>query len=56
MKVLAKTPRDFVLSFNDDEFEGLSECEKHDKIARVLKEVIAEQIWWIEIKEFIAFK
>ncbi|MBB6443420.1 hypothetical protein [Bacillus benzoevorans] len=55
MKVLAKTPRDFVLTFNNEEFIGLSENEKHEKIAKALREVIFNQVWWIEIKEYIAF-
>lgn len=56
MKVLAKTPRDFVLTFNDEEFSGLSEIEKHEKITKAIREAIFSQIWWIEIKERIAFK
>ena len=56
MKVLAKTPRDFVLTFNDEELKGLSEIEKREKISNAIKEAILNQIRWIEIKEYIAFK
>lgn len=56
MKVLAKTPRDFVLTFHDEDFKGLSEIEKCEIISKAIKEAILNQIWWIEIKEYIAFK
>lgn len=56
MRVLAKTPRDFVLTFNDEDLIGLSENEKRELITKTIKEAILNQIWWIEIKERIAFK
>ena len=56
MKVLAKTPRDIVLTFNDEELKDLSEFEKHEKISRAIREALFNQVWWIEIKEYIAFK
>jgi hypothetical protein len=55
MKVLAKTPRDFVLTFNDEDFEGLSENQKQEMISRTVKEIVFNQVSWVEIKENVAF-
>ncbi|MCM3598053.1 hypothetical protein M4D55_20015 [Metabacillus idriensis] len=54
MKVVVKMPNDFVISFDEEEFVGLSEREKDQLIQAALKEIVVEQVSWIELHEKVA--
>lgn len=54
MKIVARTPRDFVISFKDEDFKGLTQEEKHEMISRIVKEMVLEEVSWSEVKERIA--
>lgn len=54
MRVIAKVPSDFVITFDEEEFVGLSEREKDLIIHAAVKEIVSEQVDWIEVHEKIA--
>lgn len=54
MRVIAKVPNDFVITFDEEEFVGLSEREKDQIIHAAVKEIVSEQVSWIEIHEKMA--
>lgn len=54
MKIVAKTPRDFVISFKDEDFKGLTQKEKYELISKAVKEIVLEEVSWSEVKERIA--
>ena len=54
MKIVAKTPRDFVISFKDEDFEGLTQKEKFEMISKEVSKIVLEEVSWSEVKERIA--
>ena len=50
MMVLVNGPTDLVISFGEDELKCLSETEKDNLISAAVKEIVTEQVSWIEIK------
>ncbi|MDQ0862313.1 hypothetical protein [Bacillus sp. V2I10] len=54
MRVIAKIPNDFVITFDEEEFVGLSEREKDQIIHAEVKEIVSEQVGWIEVRDKIA--
>lgn len=54
LRVVTIVPEDFVISFDDEELRDLSETEKNNLISVAVKEIVSEQVNWIEIKEKVA--
>lgn len=51
MKVVAIAPKDLVISFDEEELKGLSETERDNLISEAVKDIVSEQVSWIETKE-----
>ncbi|WP_191559473.1 hypothetical protein [Metabacillus idriensis] len=54
MRIMVKMPNDFVISFDEEEFVGLSEREIDQLVQAALKEIVFEQVTWIELHEKMA--
>ena len=50
MRVLVNGLTDLVINFEEDELKCLSETEKDDLISAAVKEIVTEQVSWMEIK------
>jgi len=49
MRVLVNGLTDLVINFEEDELKCLSETEKDDLISAAVKEIVTEQVSWMEI-------